>query len=76
MAERGLITWSYYTWRRIQARSVIFEVDWRLAVRLIFLLMVLQIELIFSGSCNIGDFRVSGKDSLSCRLGNGPSPEF
>ena len=25
-----------------------------LAVRLIFLLMVLQIELIFSGSCNIG----------------------
>ena len=49
MAERGLITWSYYTWRRIQARSVIFEVDWRLAVRLIFLLRVLQIELIFSG---------------------------
>ena len=76
MAERGLITWSYYTWRRIQARSVIFEVDEQLAVRLIFLSMVLQIELIFSGSCNIGDFRVLGRDSLSCRLRCGPSREF
>jgi hypothetical protein len=27
MAERGLITESYYTWRRIYAKSVIFEID-------------------------------------------------
>jgi len=48
MAERGLITWSYYTWRKIYAKSVIFEVDWLLVVTLIFFFSVLQIELIFS----------------------------
>jgi hypothetical protein len=39
IAERGLITRLYYTWRRIYAKSVIFEVDWRLAGEVDFFLV-------------------------------------
>ena len=61
MAERGLITQRYYTWRRIHAKTVIFEMDGILAVMLIFLFWVLRIELIFSELCNIGVFRSLGR---------------